>query len=204
MQRSLNLPFRGIGSGTLRLFACALALMLAAAEARPQRRPRAQEGAEAASAKKKKTGEPPRFGDYPVKEIYRGRVAPVIPEGKRARMFRSKLREDARAGANFAGHYTVVFWGCGTGCAQLAVIDARTGRVYWPPLEYMDIPASAEDASVPHPNFRPDSKLLMLTRSHYDGRGGRTAYYYLFDNNRFRLLRRVEEREPDPATSPEQ
>jgi hypothetical protein len=67
----------------------------------------------------------------------------------------------------------------------------------------MDIPASPEDAAAPHPNFRPDSKLLVLTRSHYDGRGGRTAYYYLFDNNRFRLLRRAEERD-DPASSPGQ
>jgi hypothetical protein len=189
--------------GALRLLAFALALALLTAGAQSQRRARAQEGAEAASAKKKKTGEPPRFGDYPVKEIYRGRVAPVILEGKRARMFRSKLREDARAGTNFAGHYTVVYWGCGTGCAQLAVVDARTGRVYWPPLAYADIPASPEDAAVPHPNFRPDSKLLVLTRSHYDGRGGRTAYYYLFDNNRFRLLRRAEERD-DPASSPEE
>jgi hypothetical protein len=191
-------------SSTLRLFAFALALTLSAAGAQSQRRARAREGAEAARAKKKKTtGELPRFGDYPVKEIYRGRVAPVILEGKRARMFRSRLREDARAGTNFAGHYTVVFWGCGTGCAQLAVVDALTGRVYWPPLAYTDIPVAPEDAAAPHPNFRPDSKLLVLTRSHYDGRGGRTAYYYLFDNKRFRLLRRAEERD-DPASSPEQ
>jgi hypothetical protein len=110
-------------------------------------------------------------------------------------MFRTRLREDSRTGTNFAGHYTVVFWGCGTGCAQLAVVDARTGRVYWPPLEYTDIPPDpADEDRARHPNFRPDSKLLVLTRNHYDG--NHTVYYYLFDKNRFRLLRQAEERHP--------
>ncbi len=146
----------------------------------------------------------PRFVDYPVREVYKGRIAPVVLDTKRARMFRSRLREDSRRGTNFAGHYTVVFWGCGTGCAQVAVVDARTGKVYWPPLDYTDIPHSADGDPARHPNFRPDSKLLVLTRSHYDGRGGRTAYYYLFDKNRFRLLRQAEERDPDSESSPEQ
>jgi hypothetical protein len=119
-------------------------------------------------------------------------------------MFRSRLREDSRAGVNFAGRYTVVFWGCGTGCAQMAVVDAGNGKVYWPPLEYMDIPDPPEEDPARHPNFRPDSKLLVLTRSRYDGRGGYTAYYYLFDKNRFRLLRQSEEKHPDPESSTQQ
>ncbi|HYG09062.1 MAG TPA: hypothetical protein VD835_03710, partial [Pyrinomonadaceae bacterium] len=93
---------------------------------------------------------------------------------------------------------------CGTGCAQVAVVDARTGRVYWPPLEYTDIPHAPEGDPARHPNFRPDSKLLVLTRARYDGRGSYTAYYYLFDKNRFRLLRQAEERHPDSESSPEQ
>ncbi|HEV2800427.1 MAG TPA: hypothetical protein VGW12_08020 [Pyrinomonadaceae bacterium] len=144
-----------------------------------------------------------------MKEIYRGRIAPVRLDTRRARMFRTRLREDSRAGVNFAGHYTVVFWGCGTGCAQLAVVDARTGSVYWPPLEYTDIPERPEEGedvaafAARHRNFRPDSKLLILTRNHYDGRGSYTAYYYLFDKNRFRLLRQAEERHPDAENETE-
>lgn len=139
----------------------------------------------------------PRFEDYPVKEIYKGPPAPVRIEGRRARQFRSRLREDSRSGPNFAGHYTVVVWGCGTGCAQMAVVDARTGRVYFPPVEYIDIP-DMEDERARARTFRLDSKLLVLTNDFYDGAGRYTAHYYLFDNNRFRLLRRAVERRPEP------
>src|SRR5438105_1150903 len=31
-------------------------------------------------------------------------------------------------GPNFAGHYTVVTWGCGTECQMHAILDGRTGQ----------------------------------------------------------------------------
>ena len=129
----------------------------------------------------------PRFTDYPARDVFKGRPAPVRFNTQRARMFRTRLREDSREGPNFAGHYTIVFWGCGTGCAQIAVVDAKTGRVYWLPLEWVDIP-DPESGKV----FRLDSKLLIVTRSNYDTRMSYTEYYYLFENSRFRLLRRAE------------
>ncbi|MDQ1612716.1 MAG: hypothetical protein QOG00_2647 [Pyrinomonadaceae bacterium] len=201
--RRFELPVRASRGGALIVFL----LIALVADAHTQTRLRARRGTAQSAATKR---ESPRFSDYPVKEIYRGRIAPVILDSKRARMFRSRLREDSRAGVNFAGHYTAVFWGCGTGCAQVAVVDARTGRVYWPPLEYTDIPNSPEESedkaafAAQHRNFRPDSKLLVLTRNHYDGQGSYTAYYYLFDRNRFRLLRQAEERFPDTESSPSQ
>jgi hypothetical protein len=200
MTRRFNLHARATNRGALMFFALAalVGAVAVVADARPQKRPGAKRAASAT------TGAPPRFADYPVREVYQGRIAPVVLDNRRARMFRGRLREDSRQGPNFAGRYTVVSWGCGTGCAQVAVVDAVTGRVYWPPLEYTDIPESSETDPARHPNFRLDSKLLVLTRSHYDGRGGRTAYYYLFDKNRFRLLRRAEERDPDAESSPEQ
>src|SRR5437763_667802 len=39
----------------------------------------------------------------------------------------------ASKGPNFAGHYTAVTWGWGTECQTLAIVDARTGRVYFAP-----------------------------------------------------------------------
>ena len=137
----------------------------------------------------------PRFEDYPVREVYKGAVADVRLDSRRARMFRTRLREDSRGGPNFAGHYTVVIWGCGTGCAQMGVVDSKTGRVYFPPVEYMDIP-DMEDAAVRSQWFRLDSRLLRITQNFYDGMGSYTAYYYLFEGGRFRLLRKSVEREP--------
>ncbi|MDT7806377.1 MAG: hypothetical protein QOJ70_190 [Acidobacteriota bacterium] len=141
----------------------------------------------------------PRFEDYTVREVYKGRPARIRLDSKKAREFRTRLREDSRGGPNFAGHYTVVVWGCGTGCAQMGVVDARTGRVYFPPLEFMDIPDMEDEGSRSH-FFRLDSRLLVLTRNHYDMQWTYTAYYFLFDDNRFRLLRKAEEHmPPQPA-----
>lgn len=140
----------------------------------------------------------PRFEDYPVRQIYRGRVAPVRIDSRRARQYRTRLSEDSRGGPNFAGHYTVVHWGCGTGCAQVAVVDARTGRVYWPPVDYVDIPHPDIDRAR-RSGWRLDSRLLVLTKSHYDRYASYTAFYYLFDNNRFRLLRKAELRGEEPS-----
>src|ERR1044071_1372276 len=138
-------------------------------------------------------GAPPRFEDYPVREVYRGPVAAVRLDSRTARMFRTRRGEGSRGGPNFGGRYTVVVWGCGTGCAQMGVVDAKTGRVYFPPVEYMDIP-DMEDEAVRSEWFRLDSRLLRITQSHHDAPPTYTAYYYLFDRGRFRLLRKSEER----------
>lgn len=70
------------------------------------------------------------FRRHPVSETYTGTPAAVDLESHpQARQFRTRLTEGAKQGPNFAGRYTVVEWGCGTSCQQLAVIDARTGHV---------------------------------------------------------------------------
>ena len=162
----------------------------------------AAHGANAQTRKARAESPAPRFEDYPARGVYRGRPAPVRLDSRQARMFRTRLREDSRSGPNFAGHYTVVLWGCGTGCAQMGVVDARTGRVYFPPVEYMDIPDTSDEHSRSR-WFRLDSRLLVITQNLYDGMGKYTAYYYLFDNNRFRLLRKAVEQEPQPPEETE-
>jgi hypothetical protein len=57
---------------------------------------------------------------------------------KDARMFRTELRRQAARGPNFAGHYTLALWGCGAGCANGAVIDARSGQVGFIPFSWDD------------------------------------------------------------------
>ncbi|HYP52895.1 MAG TPA: hypothetical protein VEQ42_05110 [Pyrinomonadaceae bacterium] len=139
----------------------------------------------------------PRFEDYPVRRVYRGPVARVRLDSPRARMFRTRLREGASAGPNFAGRYTFVQWGCGTGCAQSGVVDAATGRVFFPPLDFHDI-YDMEDAESRRRVFRLDSRLLVLTKFKYDRLNSYDVYYYLFDGRRFRLLRQSVERQTEP------
>jgi len=67
--------------------------------------------------------------DYPTREIYSGSVhAPDFSTKPEARTFRTLITEGAKNGPNFAGNYTIVTWGCGSGCQSSAILDARTGK----------------------------------------------------------------------------
>jgi hypothetical protein len=73
----------------------------------------------------------PQFEDYPVTEEFRGQAASVdLSSHPNAQTFRTRLREGAKQGVNFAGYYALVWWGCGNECQQTLVIDLRTGTVY--------------------------------------------------------------------------
>jgi hypothetical protein len=75
----------------------------------------------------------PRFEDYAA-AVWRGKIAPLdLRSHALARKFRTVIREQREeAGVNFAGHYTIASAGCGTGCSITAVVDARTGKAYFP------------------------------------------------------------------------
>lgn len=77
----------------------------------------------------------PRFEEYPARGNFKGKPAPVnIRSHPKASLFRTMLREGAKSSPNFAVYYTVIMWGCGSDCMQVAVVDARNGRVYFAPF----------------------------------------------------------------------
>jgi hypothetical protein len=149
---------------------CAAALICAGAGARAQ-------------------GRVPKFRDYPVKAVYRGRPARVVltPD---TRLFRTRLRAAGRERPNFAGRYVVTTWGCGTGCRSGAVVDLKTGRVH--PLPHQLCCWPYGEPPYPEPlEFRPDSRLIVLTGARgatetEDGQVG--VHFYEFRNGRFRHL----------------
>ena len=60
-----------------------------------------------------------RFEDYPVTAIFKG--TPALPKLRLGdRLFRTRIRKGAAKGPNFAGHYTIADWGCGTRCVSIA------------------------------------------------------------------------------------
>ena len=76
---------------------------------------------------------PPQFKNFPVSEIYKGTPAPAdLASSPIGHTFRTILTEEAKTGPNFAGHYTVVEWGCGSECQNFAIVDAITGKIYSP------------------------------------------------------------------------
>src|SRR5947208_3010419 len=80
------------------------------------------------------TGKLPLFGDFPSKGLFHGKPAPPILRTAGQRLFRTRIREAAKGGPNFAGHYTIVEWGCGTSCISVAISDTETGMVYEGPF----------------------------------------------------------------------
>jgi hypothetical protein len=79
------------------------------------------------------TKKPPRFADYPGGAKFRGKASRInFHSCSLARMFRTRLRDTVSIGPNFAGHYAVNSWGCGTECIQIGIVDLQNGNVYMP------------------------------------------------------------------------
>src|SRR6266498_575805 len=75
----------------------------------------------------------PQFKDYPA-PVYAGKADLLnVRSHPLARLYRTRLRENLHEeGINFAGHYTFASIGCGAGCSVNAIVDARTGRAFFP------------------------------------------------------------------------
>ena len=66
----------------------------------------------------------PSFTQYPAKVESIRNVRVNLASHKHAKMFRTNLQTAARQGVNFAGHYILTTWGCGTNCSDSAIIYA--------------------------------------------------------------------------------
>jgi len=141
-----------------------------------------------------------RFKDFPVHKIFRGRPAsPVFPKGFG---FPTKVREAARKGPNFAGHYTIANWGCGSGCESFAVVDAISGKLYNPrPFGALGVPfqGRADGRAYGGLGYRLDSALLIADGCPEEDRPGDAASekcaarYYTWKDHQFHLLATIEE-----------
>lgn len=106
----------------------------------------------------------PSFAMYKVKVGNKTSKQPNLASHKTARTYRTNLRNAAKAGVNFAGHFVVATWGCGTGCTSSAIIDARTGKVFFPAIfqgvgaGFCELSEYAETL-----DYKPDSRLLILS-----------------------------------------
>ena len=85
------------------------------------------------------------------------------------------IRETVAKGPNFAGTYTLVTFGCGTGCKVVLIISAKNGRIY-------KLPEAASNGV----KFRANSRLIALIYDPVHKSGGKN---YVFDDGEFRELR---------------
>jgi len=141
----------------------------------------------------------PAFDRYAV-PVARVKHAPRVRlNSKLARLYRTQFRDaaklGAKTGANFAGHYRLASWGCGTGCLSWGVVDLKTGRVAFDKSMFtlqnahIDFSREKEDgdyASVRRAFYefgvllyRPDSSLLMtLGQPNEDEERDGMAFYH--------------------------
>jgi len=121
----------------------------------------------------------PSFERYPAQVSKAKSKPPNLRSHKDARLFRTNLRDAAKEGINFAGHFVITDWGCGSSCTVGAIINAKTGQVFFPDQlqgfwwQFWD-----GDPSKPL-GFRKDSQLLMfLGFEPGDYNGNRRRYGY--------------------------
>ena len=111
-----------------------------------------------------------------------------------------------RPGPNFAGHFFIITWGCGSPCLMAAIVDATIGRVYPPPFHYSnpghvyfqvrwEFPETALD-------YRLDSRLIITHLCEVEivsRKGTQVSYrsdrcgphYFVMGNDGLRLAYRV-------------
>ncbi|HKP69368.1 MAG TPA: hypothetical protein VJV05_08790 [Pyrinomonadaceae bacterium] len=117
--------------------------------------------------------------------------------------FRTRLTAALRGGrVTFAGRFILTGWGCGTGCVSAAIIDARTGRVYFPePIGGVAVGDDENGDYYEKPiDFRKNSRLVIvrgtpgtqIDRETYPSSGD---YYYEWKNYKLRpVLAVIEEK----------
>jgi hypothetical protein len=125
----------------------------------------------------------PTFKQYAAKVEKIKNVKVNLKSHKFAGKFRTNLRNAAKEGVNFGGHYILTTWGCGTNCSQGAVIDARNGRVFFPDqieesiFGFCELPDDAEPIV-----YQAKSRLLVLNGfkgGDFGRKNGRCGISYL-------------------------
>jgi hypothetical protein len=135
---------------------------------------------------------PPAFDQFPAGEIFHGTPARPILKSRGQRLFRTRIRDAAKQGPNFAGRYRIAEWGCGAACVSIAVVDEKTGEVYEGP--FGKLPGSVIyfgpeiDPKKAGLFFHLDSRLMIALGCPQET--GCAEYYYEWMGTHFRLLRK--------------
>jgi hypothetical protein len=140
----------------------------------------------------------PRFEDFPVTEHWDGVPAPVRLATRSERMFRTRLTQAAKEPPNFASHYRIVIWGCGSNCRAGAVVDLKSGVVFPPPLssggEGWNRWGIGSEEIEHDIDSRPNSRLAIVNSMDVPD-----VYYFVWEGNRFRQVLHVRATSPVPT-----
>ncbi len=124
--------------------------------------------------------------DFPIPGRFAGKT--MLPDFKgrdrQFNSFRTRIRDGMRQGPNFAGHYTLIQIGCGTGCSFAIVADNKTGR----PASF---PRGGEANMYLALNYSLESRLLAAQWFSYDS-GRCFLEYFDFDRDEWKPLTKAD------------
>nr|WP_315145171.1 hypothetical protein [uncultured Flavobacterium sp.] len=115
------------------------------------------------------------FNDFPaIKHSISKNISLDFKSLKEANEYRTRLKEAFKTDPiNFAGHYTFVFWGCGSPCKISMIIDRLTGKIYESPTSSLGY------------EFKSDSRMLIVNPPNEKGFNDDCIYckpiIYVFD-----------------------
>lgn len=146
-----------------------------------------------------KDAKAPSFVAYRVAAPKGARIAKLdLKSNSIAREYRTVLQQELADGPNFAGHYRLAAWGCGSACAMFAAIDINTGRVttpdgfshtsgvYFMVDDRQAFPESQSDSTLLA--FRKDSRLLVVLGDLDEDESREGAFYFALENQRLKLV----------------
>ncbi len=91
------------------------------------------------------------FEDFPAGEIFSAKLSkPNFGTYPAFSTYRTVITRGTARGANFAGKYAFVTWGCGGDCRQSAIINVENGRIF---------PVKQATGGY---SFKKDSKFLIV------------------------------------------
>ena len=147
----------------------------------------------------------PRFRDYRVKNIYHGKPeTPLIT--KEFHEVRTRIRQGAKSDVEFAGHFTIPRWGCGTECNGFVIVDSISGKVYGgfgiAGLSFGWVEEHGGDEAFPRMEFYPNSRLLKINACPNEENCG-LYDYEMIDGKGLKLLRvELLQKESQPPQQP--
>lgn len=127
----------------------------------------------------------PEYRDYPAK-VYRGVAHPVTID-QHTRHFKTQFMATNGQAINFAGHYVINEFACGTdACTALLWVDVKTGKGrFFEPRTFTGC-YSGDEYIEPQLNYQANSRLLIAVSRKEDDQGvsdNRCRVYYYVENN---------------------
>lgn len=130
----------------------------------------------------------PKFEDCPVAQEVVKKPAHLKLSNPGSKQYATTLRQASKQPINFAGHFVLATWGCGSGCVMGGAINVKTGDVAMLPFTVSDWPLNVTEPL----QFKKDSCLLTVQGSRNEE--GHGKYYYKFDGSSYELLKALDDK----------